>query len=207
MGENDTIKIGIFSDVHGHLQELHQTLALLENLHVDRLICAGDLVDKGRDSDAVIALMNKQQIPCVKGNHDAKAQFMWFADNEPLQDESIVYLSKLPQSLTYEWLGISIYVCHANPWEDSSVYVFPNRPIALFREVANAVEAQVIILGHTHHPMRVEVDNKILINPGSIYGNRDRAERTCGILSLPECDFEIYDIDTGQSLPLVMPST
>ncbi len=70
------MKIGIFSDVHGHLEELKKTLALLKSLEVDEMICAGDLVDKGTQSDEVVALMQESAIPCVQGNHDAKAQYI-----------------------------------------------------------------------------------------------------------------------------------
>ncbi|MBC7871805.1 MAG: metallophosphoesterase family protein [Chitinophagaceae bacterium] len=196
------MKIGVFSDVHGHLEELHKTLELLKHLQVDQLVCAGDLVEKGLHSDAVIDVMRELAIPCIQGNHDAKAQFTWLTYNEPLQDQSIVYLGKLPVSLTFEWAGVSVYMTHANPWQDSSVYVFPTRPTALFKLVAEAVDAEVIILGHTHHPMRVQIEGKTIINPGSIYGNRDREERTCGVLSMPTCDFELYDIDTGRKLSL-----
>jgi putative phosphoesterase len=196
------MKIGIFGDVHGHLAELQQTLALLRRHQVDEIICLGDLVDKGIHSDAVVQLMLQQAIPCVQGNHDAKVRFAWLTDREPLQDSSLTYLLHLPPTLTFQWAGKTAYVAHANPWEDSSIYVFPTRPMALFQEVIRDVSADVIILGHTHHPMRVEVDRQIIVNPGSIYGNRDRLERTCGILSLPDCTFEIYDIDTGKQLAL-----
>lgn len=196
------MKIGMFSDVHGHLDELHKTLILLESHRVDHIICAGDLVDKGTDSDGVIELMQSRQIPCVMGNHDAKAQFMWLSDHEPLQDRSLAYLRQLPPSLTFEWSGFTAYLCHANPWQDASVYVYPTRPEILFQLVADDVNASIIIMGHTHHPMCVHVNGKIIVNPGSIYGNRNRDERTCGILSLPECDFSLYDIVRGGKLQL-----
>lgn len=196
------MKIGVFSDVHGHIKELHQTLLLLRHLQVDEVICCGDLVDKGAYSDAVIATMQEQNILCVQGNHDFKAQFTWLTHAEPLQDSSLSYLIDLPATLTFDWTGLSVYVCHANPWQDSSIYVFPTRPEALFQQVAEAVTADVIIMGHTHHPMSVQWGNTMLVNPGSIYGNRDRPQRSCGILTLPERCFEIYDIDTGRKLSL-----
>lgn len=196
------MKIGIFADVHGHLAKLHQTLTLLRSHQVDEIVCLGDLVDKGIHSDAVVQLMREQAIPCVQGNHDAKVRFTWLSDREPLQDSSLMYLTNLPPTLTFNWAGVTVYMAHANPWEDSSIYVFPTRPMALFEEVARDVDANIIVLGHTHHPMRIDVGDKIIINPGSIYGNRDRPERTCGILSLPACEFEIYDIDTGLRLAL-----
>jgi putative phosphoesterase len=197
------MKIGIFGDVHGHLHELEKTLALLEHFSVDRLVCMGDLVDKGQHSNAVIDLMRERAITCIQGNHDAKAQFMWLSHHdEPLTGASLDYLMALPETLSFVWDGISIYLCHANPWLDTSVYVFPTRPMALLQEVINAVAEQVIIMGHTHHPMCVKIGAKTLVNPGSIYGNRDRDERTCGVLTLPDCTFELYDIDTGNLLQL-----
>ena len=192
------MQIGIFSDVHGHLEELNQTLNLFDTHQVDQILCAGDLVDKGNNSDAVIARMQAACIPCVLGNHDAKAGYTWLTYNQPLKDESLAYLSKLTHDLTFKWRGVSVYLCHANPWQDTSVYVFPDRPPSLFELIAKAVDSDIIIMGHTHQPMCVPVEKKLLINPGSIYGNRDRDERTCCILTLPDRQLTFFDIDTGE---------
>ena len=196
------MKIGVFSDVHGHLDELNKTLSLLESLEVDEIICAGDLIDKGIQSDEVVALMQERAIPCVQGNHDAKALYNWLPYAEPLRDQSLTYLNNLPLELTFDWLGVSVYLCHANPWQDTSVYVFSTRPDALFKLVAEAVTAKVIILGHTHQPMRIDIDDKVILNPGSIYGNCDRNERTCAVLTLPHIQFNLYDIDTGRQIAI-----
>lgn len=194
------MKIGVFSDVHGHLAELHMTLKLLESLKVDKLVCCGDLVDKGNHSDAVVDIMREQDIPCVQGNHDKKAQFTWLSHAEPLKPSTIEYLTDLPISLDYEWEGKTIHVCHANPWHDASYYLYPNAPDFLFNEVVKSVTADVVIMGHTHHPMSITFKNTLMINPGSIYGNRDRNERTCGVLTVPDCEFAIYDIENGHNL-------
>ena len=191
------MKIGIFSDVHGHLNEMKQTLQLFKSLQVDQLVCCGDFVDKGNDSNEVVAIMRELAIPCVQGNHDKKAQFTWMTHGEALKDSTIEYLTNLPTFLNYQWEGKIVYVCHANPWNDASYYIYPDSHEFLFQEVLKTVTADIVIMGHTHHPMSVTYDNTLMINPGSIYGNRDRKERTCGVLSLPECTFEIYDIETG----------
>jgi putative phosphoesterase len=196
------VRIGVFSDVHGHLVELKKTLALFKMLEVDEMVCAGDLIDKGTESGAVVDLMRERGILCVQGNHDAKVRFMWLTHLEPLDGEAIDYLVNLPTSLVFEWAGVSVYLSHANPWQDSSIYIHPTRPMILFDEVANSVEAKVIILGHTHYPMCVYVGDKVIVNPGSIYGNRDLDARTCGVLSLPDGIFDLYDIDTGAKITL-----
>lgn len=36
------MKVGIFSDVHGCLDELKQALHLLNQMQVDKLVCLGD---------------------------------------------------------------------------------------------------------------------------------------------------------------------
>jgi len=201
------MKIGIFSDVHGCLTELQQTLSLLRSLKVDQLVCGGDLVDKGSDSEGVVQLMRDQDIPCVQGNHDAKAAWSWLTNQEPLSDTAIQYLSNLPESLTFTWVGVEVYVAHSNPWNDSSVYVYPSRPKALFQEIAKAVTAQVIILGHTHIPMYQYISETVIINVGAVYGNSSSESvydvpkidrHTCGVLHLPHVIFDLYDIVTGK---------
>jgi predicted phosphodiesterase len=56
------VRIGVFSDVHGHLVELKKTLALFKTLEVDEIVCAGDLIDKGTESGAVVDLMRERGI-------------------------------------------------------------------------------------------------------------------------------------------------
>ncbi len=196
------MKIGVFSDVHGHLDELHMTLKLFESLKVDTLICAGDLVDKGDYSNEVVNIMREQDIPCVQGNHDKKAQFVWLTHEDSLTSATIDYLTKLPVSLDYVWTGKTVHVCHANPWLDASYYIYPDSHEFLFQEVVTTVKADIVIMGHTHNPMCVTYDDALMINPGSIYGNRDRKQRTCGVLTLPKNTFQIYDIETGKELSL-----
>jgi predicted phosphodiesterase len=45
------MKIGIFSDIHGHLNEVQKTIALLDSLTVDEIIRGGDLGDKAGEAD------------------------------------------------------------------------------------------------------------------------------------------------------------
>lgn len=62
-----TIVIG---DVHGMLQELVQLLELVQYREGDRVICVGDLVDKGPDSVGVVELFRARDFECVYGNHE-----------------------------------------------------------------------------------------------------------------------------------------
>ena len=62
----------VVGDVHGHLQQLHAQLwEVAFNPMVDRLFFLGDLVDRGPDSEALLALIDQQTFFSVLGNHEA----------------------------------------------------------------------------------------------------------------------------------------
>jgi len=64
----------IFGDVHGCLVELDALLDQLKLTNKDRLVFAGDLVDKGPDSAGVVRrvreLSKRMQVDLVLGNHE-----------------------------------------------------------------------------------------------------------------------------------------
>jgi putative phosphoesterase len=212
------MRIGIFSDVHADIQSLEKALALLRSRGVDQLLCGGDLVDKGDQADAVVALLQQQSIPCVQGNHDADAASLsesmidWLLDNghdvEPsgrklLKRETLAYLRQLPRQLRFMWEGKRVLLTHATPWS-LDTYVFPQAYARVFHRIADEARADVVILGHTHEPMIVDVWQAScrIINPGSVYGVRGKGEMggsgTCGILTLPNGSFDVLHIHTGE---------
>lgn len=63
----------IFGDIHGCLDELLLSLDSLKyDESTDRLIFAGDLVDRGPSSGGVVDFVKNGKHECVKGNHDDK---------------------------------------------------------------------------------------------------------------------------------------
>ncbi len=203
--------IGILSDVHGELDALHKALDLFHRLGIETLLCAGDLVDRGTDGDRVVDLIRQINIPCVQGNHDAMAKrtqaFLARHPNdnlpiEPLRADTVDFLSSLPLEQRFEWTGVSVYMTHENPMNDPSKFIYPNASRSTFESVVQTAQSQIIILGHTHRPMQIQIGSSQIINPGSIYANYGPYEQTCGILHLPEQTFELWDVQTGQQLPL-----
>ena len=49
-----TEKIAVISDIHGNFQALSAVLEDIEKQRVDRIICLGDVVSKGPDSDLTL---------------------------------------------------------------------------------------------------------------------------------------------------------
>jgi predicted phosphodiesterase len=56
----------------------------------------------------------------------------------------------------------------------------------------------VIILGHTHTPLIVSVGDQQIVSPGCVYYDYPEFRSTCAILSLPEREFTVFDVDTGE---------
>ncbi|MEO1442717.1 MAG: YfcE family phosphodiesterase, partial [Chloroflexota bacterium] len=190
------MKIGIISDVHANLPALKQALALLAIHHPDSIICAGDLVDRGDDNDAVVMHMRQAGIPTVRGNHDFSG-----ARNSFFQPETRKFLHELPPELRFEWEGRSVYVTHASPWSHMH-YIFPYVYDSQFRRVIREAQADIVILGHTHTPMQATLpDGSVILNPGTTNpaANYNGNFGTCAVLTLgDEIDFAVYNTQSGQ---------
>lgn len=202
------MKLGIISDIHADLNSLKLALSLLHDQHVDQIICAGDAVEKGPYGNHVVHLLQKENILSVAGNHDRQAldNQRWLHENitrqpDPdhasyiLDDDVIAWLSQLPQTLEFNVENSRICVAHGAP-DNDSLYVFPNSRRSVFEQVVRQANADVVVLGHTHVPMLACVDDTWIFNPGSICNRYSDGSGTCATLSLPHCQFKVFDIET-----------
>jgi len=61
----------VVGDLHGHASLLQRRLAELDfDASVDRVICVGDLIDRGPESAASLALLDEPWFYSVLGNHE-----------------------------------------------------------------------------------------------------------------------------------------
>jgi putative phosphoesterase len=204
------MKIGLISDVHGALDNLTAALTTLRNVPVDCILCAGDLVDYGDYPKDVVRRIIADEIPCVQGNHDrtAAARNYRLRSHQTRQQSQVLgmgtlqWLQQLPITRRFEWHDTRLLLAHSTPAGDD-MYIHANSsPHLLRRIVQDAAPADVIVLGHTHEPMWLAFDGVTIINPGSVYRNYSMDVNTCGVLSLPERDFTLLNIETGRMVPL-----
>ena len=193
-------RIGIISDVHAQLDALEIALDALTSRGVDRVLCAGDLVDKGPDGDAVVEMVQERLIPCVLGNHDetvARHHELYarvVGEEDALKDETVAFLADLPLTRSYTIEGQRILLAHGIP-TSNRVYFWEDRgkPKELKRWARNPGH-EYVILGHTHRPMDVDWLGVRYLNPGSVSRVRPRDSHTCAILTLPEGTYEVIDL-------------
>ena len=197
------MRIGLISDIHADLDGLVGALALLDGLGVEAILCAGDLVERGHGGDAVIELVRARAISCVKGNHEYITLFKQEAVERegdpgglgfrPLTAGSIDYLRALPDRLRLSFEGTPLLLAHATPWDDFT-FVYPESRPGLYRRVAEAAQADFVVLGHTHVPMLAQVGATWIANPGSVSA---AGSRTCAVLSIPDGAFQVFLIPDG----------
>jgi putative phosphoesterase len=203
-------RIGVISDIHADLASFQLALDRLDEANVDLVVCAGDLVERGvGDGSAVIDLLQRHSVPCVQGNHDENAirhaqlsaNFTDSRDDtRPLDSSTLEFLGKLPFSKTLTYGKTKIMLTHAIP-SDNGGAVFRDEQCRhlskRFKKDLARIEADVLIVGHTHYPFDLAYRGKRVTNPGSVCNLQSRDSHTVGILDLSDSTFTIRDVSSS----------
>jgi putative phosphoesterase len=166
------MRIGIVSDVHCNHEALR--LALDRMGAVDELLCAGDSVYQFRFSNEVMQLLRARGARYILGNHEDALLGRWGERARAaawVRADDLAYMADQPDRLTTTLPGgKSLVMVHGSPWEPHNEYIYPNSP-ALARLAE--IDADYVILGHTHYQMAERVGRTLVINPGSAGEARD----------------------------------
>jgi putative phosphoesterase len=197
------MKVGLISDIHCNLPALERAFDVLSDC--DEVICAGDLIYQYRFSNSVLTLLRARGVRTIVGNHD---NTVLHAPGHPLRQSATVdpdcfaYLADLPERLMLEFGDVRVAVFHGAPWDEpkatSACYLYPENARELAR--LGEVDADVIVLGHTHRPFTAEVGRTVVVNPGSCGEPRDTTRTySCAVLDLPRraVEFRPFTLTEG----------
>ncbi|MEI8240110.1 MAG: metallophosphoesterase family protein [Actinomycetota bacterium] len=165
------MRIGIVSDIHANALGL--SVALERMGDVDLLLCAGDMVEEFRFSGDALQLLRDHQAVCVLGNHDIgllSPHGERARSGEHVDPELVKWLAAQPKTIELDVDGKRLLMTHASPIEPHTQYVFPHSPEL---KKMRTIEADYIILGHTHAQMSHRAGRALVINPGSVGQARD----------------------------------
>jgi putative phosphoesterase len=197
------MRVGVLSDVHADLRSLERALRLLVDLGADRIVCLGDVVEKGPDGDAVVACLDDWLVPVVHGNHELNAlrhaELVAATGETPdLSATTLARIARYPEQRAYAWEGVDLCCRHASPF-DVATYLFAEAgpPKRLRRALRHRV-ADVVLVGHTHRPARIRYRDTWLLNPGSVRTGRRRDSHTVGLLSLPSMRWTLHGVEDGR---------
>lgn len=204
------MRLGLISDIHADHGALVRALDVLQERGAEKVVCLGDLVEKGPEGDRVIEALREQRVVCVRGNHDDNAVRRFHEgevriagedegedDDDPvLAAESIAFLEALPVERAYRWGGLRVLLAHTAPGSPEE-HVLPGQIPRKFKRALRTIEADVVLLGHTHRPMKIRHGPVWLLNPGSVAGTRTRDSFTCAVVELPSLAMEVFSLSDG----------
>jgi putative phosphoesterase len=196
--------IGIVSDVHGNAPALATALDRMGD--VDLLLCAGDIVEEYRFDNETVALLRDRGAVCVLGNHDlgllgphgGRAR-----SAEHVDSELVDWLGSHPTTHTLDIGGKSLLLTHASPCPPYTQYVMPGS--VEVKRIAS-VEADYVVLGHTHRQMKQRMGRPFIINPGSVGQARDPhngRRLSYAVLDTSDDRIEFDDFQSGDRISAV----
>ncbi len=192
-------RIGLFSDPHATPAPVREALDLFAREGVGRVYCAGDIAGYGDELEATLALIEASPCMAIRGNHD-----LWYLRHHapPASPAVAASLQALPVVIETRIEGIRLYMVHASPPDhceggikllDENGRLLPERKSEWCARL-RGLQADVLVVGHTHQVFAERLRGVLVINPGSTLFNH-----SCAILTLPQCSVEFFPL-SGKEL-------
>lgn len=192
------------SDIHANLPALE---AVLDHAPPEPVLFCGDLIGYYVWPNEVAEVARDRSFRGVRGNHDealvsgstfgfrgeAARMIRW--TEEEISDENRAFIEDLPYSRREEVDGADVLMVHGSPSAPVEEYVYPDRVDSAFLD-RQGVDADVLLMGHTHVPFAKTVDDTLVVNPGSVGQPRDGDPRAAYATLDPAAgEAEIHRVD------------
>jgi putative phosphoesterase len=159
-------------DVHGNLPALEAVLAEIPDDAT--IVVGGDVVAGGAQPSETLERLRAlgDRVVWIRGNADRELtpgepglapEGALDATRAALTDEQIAFLHANPPTVQ---IGRVLY-CHATPRNDVDIFTerTPDEPLI---PIFEAVDADVVVCGHTHSQFERTIVSKRVINSGSV---------------------------------------
>jgi predicted phosphodiesterase len=172
------VRVLVVSDIHGNWPALEAVAAVPH----DAVVCLGDIVGYGPQPAACLRWLRERGAWIVQGNHDrsladgvpprCRPDFERLAAathhiaRQQLSDEEAAFLRALPRTLEVVLDGRRVRLLHATPADPLYGYLGPDADA--WRRAVAGVEADLVLVGHSHLPFHFRFDGRAVLNPGSL---------------------------------------
>lgn len=203
-------KVMIVSDIHGSYDSLVKAVNDAICRRAGGILCLGDISGKG-DTDRCLRLLQQNNAICIHGNYDlATAEIYWSSEffkskydlKESMKNISLSSIDEIltfPSRLRIKAAGKRILMVHDSP-EGGKERLGPKTPASRLAYLADAAQADIVLMGHSHLPFVRSVNNVLFINPGSIGNIKDADARpSYAMLDLSSGEAEIIKLDEDLS--------
>jgi putative phosphoesterase len=191
-------KLGIASDIHAAPQPLEEALTIFQREGVEIILCPGDIAGYGNNLDDCITLLEKTGCQTILGNHD-----IWYLEDHLEQPDTVAsqFFRHLPLTLELQLEGKKVFMVHASPPDSimEGIRLLDEEGTIMQQQKSNwtrrlsEFDYDVLIVGHTHQVFAEQLGSTLIVNPGSTEFNH-----TCGILSLPDMQFQVFALSHKQ---------
>jgi putative phosphoesterase len=200
------VKLGLISDVHGDIRALRQAWDHLKTLGADRVVCAGDLVGYGPNPDQVVAFMIEHEVESVRGNHDRWALARApgapdeFGGGMP-SEATLDFLNGLPKDLLVADGPRVGVIVHGSPRSDMEFVLPRTHPRELLTRDLKALDADLLVMGHTHEPAWYRCEAGLVVNPGSLISLPVvRSSRTFALVDFDALTVSFHYVRSGETV-------
>ncbi len=178
-------RFAVIADIHGNLPALDAVLADLEEVQPDRVVVAGDFVNRGPQSRAVLERLAPYGFPAISGNHDTWLVALSRGEHQPpdwgtswttpvqlavadLTPERVAWLDGLPFSMRLELPGAEpVRIVHGSP-RHSREGMGRMRSNPQVAEAVADVEERTVIGAHIHYPYERVMDGRHVVVVGAV---------------------------------------
>lgn len=179
------LTLAVVADVHGNLPALEAVLDDLATIRPDAVVFAGDFVNRGPQSGAVMSRVLTLGIPAISGNHDTWLCSLSRGEGIPpewatswwtpvrlavaeLAPEHIAWLEALPPTMRVELPGAQpVLVVHGSPRHSREGMGRMRTDAEVAQSLAGVVETTVIG-AHIHYPYERRVGGTHVVTVGAV---------------------------------------
>lgn len=184
--------IGLFSDAHCNPSAVQFAIDAMGSV-VDEIVCAGDSVYEYRMCNETVELLRDNNVRSICGNHEQVLlgpHGVRALSKPDIRESNVEWLRSLPWSIDVAVGGKKLRIVHGSPYEPYGDYIVARSP-QLKR--CGDVDADFLVLGHTHVPMAERVGRVLVVNPGSIGESREAGHNESVAYAILDTDAETVE--------------
>lgn len=169
----------MIGDVHAEDALLATALARLADANATAILCCGDLSDGAGDLDRCCALLAEARVLTIRGNHDrwlvadTMRSLPLAQTRTELAPATVAFLESLPPTRAFSSPLGRVLLCHGLGEDDMSAVREDDEGYALemnfaLHDLLAARRVDLVINGHTHHPLVRALDGLTILNAGTL---------------------------------------
>jgi len=189
-------KCALISDIHGNATALPEVMADIDNRGISTVICLGDLVGKGPQSDEVVDLCRRRCSIVVRGNWDD-----FISDEKsPISGEHIAWVRKQLGPNRLDYLR-TLPACHELTMGGRAIRLFHSSSAGIHHRVhmdspndhhvgmfenteftGHRIQPDVVGYGDIHVAFLKNLGHRLLFNTGSVGNPLDISQASYVVL-------------------------